>query len=87
MIYTMRRMKWLFKLKKPGSITVEATIVMAVVLFLFTLAINTSIFLYKDGVSASKRQIPKAAVSCPKLLRMKHIGGEIYEQYKQGNNI
>lgn len=77
----------MLKSYKQASITVETTIVMSVVIFVFAQAINLSIYLYRDGIKTSMRQIRAPAVSCSRLLRIKHMGGDLYEQYKEGDYI
>ncbi len=83
----MLRLARLWKHKLQASITIETTIVMSVVMFVLVSAINLSIFLYRDGVEASQRQIPTPPVGYGKLLRIKHMGGDLYEQYKRGDYV
>lgn len=75
------------KVKRRASFTIEAAVIMAVYIMGLGTLMNFGISLYQDVLYTTGNGINKEKITTSQILRLKHMGGELYEEYKERNNI
>ena len=75
------------KVKRRASFTIEAAVIMAVYIMGLGTLMNFGISLYQDVLYTTGNSINKEKITTSQILRLKHMGGELYEEYKERNNI
>ncbi|MCR4956810.1 MAG: hypothetical protein K6A30_09015 [Lachnospiraceae bacterium] len=69
-------------MKRKGTITVEASVIMVVMLLVFGNFMSMSIKLYNEIKQSATYIIEPPKIDGGMILRIKHLGGELYENFK-----
>lgn len=72
---------------RKATFTVEASVVMCIFLFVIGAFLNLSIQLYRDNIEQIKEYKKESLPEVPQALRIRHLGGNEYEQYRIQHNL
>lgn len=77
------RSRW----RRKASFTVEASVILCVFLFLIGGFADLSLKLYGENMQQIRDYRREYLMEVPQALRIKHLGGNEYEQYRLQHNI
>lgn len=77
------RKKW----KRRASFTVEASVILSIFLLLIGGFADLSLKLYRENIQQIRDYEKKEQMEVSQALRIKHMGGSIYEQYRVQHNL
>ena len=73
------RLNALLKARARGSYTVEASMIMVILMGIVLLIVTVSFELYRDVVNFSEEDINRSVYQVEEVLMIKRLGGELYE--------
>ena len=74
------------KLLLPGMVTIEAAVIVSIYVILLSSLMAYSFTGHKDIVDTAALELKKPLYTVYQILSIKHIGGELYEKFTDGNN-
>lgn len=72
---------------KKASFTIEASVVMCMFLVFIGGFLDLAIKLYREDLAQITEYERNAWVQVPQALRIRHLGGELYEEYRLQHNL
>ena len=75
------------KRKLRASFSVEAAVIGCVIMFSLAGFMQSAIYLYSDSVQKSRQEVKMGQMTPAQVLRLKRIGGSLYEQFRTENTV
>lgn len=79
----VRDRRWI----RRASFTVEASVILCMFLFIIAGFVDLSLKLYRESIEQIEQYQTTSVVGAPQTLRIRHLGGELYEQYRLQYNL
>ena len=72
---------------RKASFTVEVSVIMCIFLVLIAGLSDLSLQLYRENMEQIRNYRKEAWIEVPSALRIRHLGGAVYEQYRIQHNL
>ena len=74
------------KLRMKGVVTVEAAVIISIYIIILSSLMVYSYTEHRDIVYTASLELKKPLYSVYQILSLKHIGGELYEKFRNRNS-